>query len=172
MPPRGGNLYTVVFIESVNKFQLMPPRGGNLGSKVGVCARRSFNSCPREGAIVEALAVRLKLIVSTHAPARGQSQNPLKKMHLRKVSTHAPARGQSLKARICRFALRCFNSCPREGAISVAYFVVSFLGLFQLMPPRGGNLDEMFSSMETIIVSTHAPARVSMLHDHGYYQAD
>ena len=57
----------------------------------------SFNSCPREGAIIFAAGQTVDVEVSTHAPARGQS---------RSIPTPTAAAGS-------------FNSCPREGAIFV-----------------------------------------------------
>ena len=103
-----------------------------------------------------------EIMVSTHAPARGQSRADLAASQTAQVSTHAPARGQSVGNSLdvtlplgfnsCpregaiglkgsrKASLRGFNSCPREGAISEHTHTDSRGGKFQLMPPRGGNL--------------------------------
>ena len=96
MPPRGGNRHTPeIKIQGV-MFQLMPPRGGNL-----------FSLPP----------LSFSIVVSTHAPARGQS------IHL------VPVLGVP----------KSFNSCPREGAIVIRNLRLFAALSFQLMPPRGGN---------------------------------
>ena len=139
MPPRGGNLSGFTSADPLQFwFQLMPPRGGNRAKFQEVllvtivsthapargqsCPRgstsstvKSFNSCPREGAIIVQLNKYPPDKVSTHAPARGQSLLPIK-----------PGIGKKR---------------------------------FQLMPPRGGNLLLYLIPLRTSIVSTHAPAR-------------
>ena len=147
MPPRGGNHRIKGCLSVFLKVSTHAPARGQSRNKRYIKARTiCFNSCPREGAIIRRRADSLRRTpVSTHAPVRGQSA----------------ARGMMLKSRAS------FNSCPREGAIIISFdisdvcFNVSThapargqsdrvnhrngCNMFQLMPPRGGNHQCIFS---------------------------
>ena len=100
------------------KFQLMPPRGGN---------RFKYGRKEERGR------------VSTHAPARGQSEELLKGLDDYFSFNSCPREG-AINIEIKKFfGQACFNSCPREGAIRQKGRRRWKKFLFQLMPPRGGN---------------------------------
>ena len=86
-----------------------------------------FNSCPREGAIGLSSELRFTALSFQLMPPRGGNPLLIKpKSSIVVVSTHAPARGQSLCHLLCSANAQRFNSCPREGAIISA--MVSFYG--------------------------------------------
>ena len=136
---------------------------------------------PRGGNRLELGAAVYGIIVSTHAPARGQSAADkaqkldcscfnscpregaitLPSTMLCQCSTFQlmpPRGGNHLRYGIF-LRLTSFNSCPREGAIVRGYKLTFYAVLFQLMPPRGGNRRAEVTISVKRIVSTHAPAR-------------
>ena len=160
MPPRGGNLTSATRTRLGTKFQLMPPRGGNPKRHGGLSPARScFNSCPREGAIID-YSDQAQFLddVSTHAPARGQSSS-IKFQNLQiRVSTHAPARGQSSIVAMSASCFEVSTHAPARGQSTSNCLTAAGLK-FQLMPPRGGNRFDSREMSDAFIVSTHAPAR-------------
>ena len=74
MPPRGGNQAILSANMTLILFQLMPPRGGNLSLSVFAFAEDMFQLMPpRGGNQLAKLERKIAKVVSTHAPARGQS---------------------------------------------------------------------------------------------------
>ena len=163
--PREGAIFDL-FLNTgdTQMFQLMPPRGGNHFALDHHIAHSGVSThAPARGQSSPTSLSADTLKVSTHAPARGQSSKRATRIcNSTGVSTHAPARGQSRQPRWEFRRAICFNSCPREGAISVvspllirssfgfnscpregAIFLHCILSKrlnkFQLMPPRGGN---------------------------------
>ena len=85
---------------------------------VSTLLNESFNSCPREGAIKGIKKMTYAEFKFQLMPPRGGNQTVGQYTNLiDKVSTHAPARGQSSLYLSFLHRIRCFNSCPREGAI-------------------------------------------------------
>ena len=119
--------------------------------------------------------------VSTHAPARGQSNSASSMSKELWKFQLMPPRGGNRFLFLHHSNFNCFNSCPREGAILLNVDFLTSIFSFQLMPPRGGNLyaenlsypSNLFQLMPprggnlhgiSLLygdknVSTHAPAR-------------
>ncbi len=140
MPPRGGNQIARSSTFPAWLFQLMPPRGGNrLSNRIFKEIIFSFNSCPREGAIIQNnLRTKRWNVFQLMPPRGGNLKLQVLKCILRDVSTHAPARGQS------RGTFRAsggygFQLMPPRGGNRVALSLQLIRPTFQLMPPRGGN---------------------------------
>ena len=123
-PREGAITTTLEYMRWIVRFQLMLPRGGNLIILFHKCAHIfCFNSCPREGAIPIASLKPYFSIVSTHAPARGQSgrMSTFKQKFFRFNS--CPREG-AIRLRGSQSADYVgFNSCPREGAIFCAVYL-------------------------------------------------
>ena len=76
----------------------------------------------------------------------------------RLVSTHAPARGQSQKTEQEQRDQNGFNSCPREGAIRIRHNLSPFIFVSTHAPARGQSKCTC-PKCGFKFVSTHAPAR-------------
>ena len=97
--------------------------------------------------------------VSTHAPARGATNNTATISHYNTVSTHAPARGATTIPRHSRAAPRSFNPRAREGRDLEMEQTAEGLEVFQPTRPRGARPDHWCKVDQWGEVSTHAPAR-------------
>ena len=75
------------------------------------------------------------------------------------VSTHAPARGQSWDEHGQEIADTLFQLMPPRGGNPAKYQDSLQDMKFQLMPPRGGNRETPITREQLSDVSTHAPAR-------------
>ncbi len=181
MPPRGGNSACAAGMARPTRFKSCPREGATPPTRRKCRSPRCFKSCPREGGNIEWI-VRTMMTsgVSSHAPARGATLTECNYSDGACVSSHAPARGATyadydgrlpfLRFKSCpregatqnhsaqgRF-LGCFKSCPREGATSLSV-CKRMSGMFQVMPPRGGNQVTGSLNVVNIVVSSHAPAR-------------
>ena len=137
--PREGAIYHRPRADMIFEFQLMPPRGGNLRTYSRQPFKDfSFNSCPREGAISGKPYSRCPLIMFQLMPPRGGNigVEAGKRIALL-VSTHAPARGQLIAVIDLAALIHSFNSCPREGAILAVRGIIVFKSVSTHAPARG-----------------------------------
>ena len=115
MPPRRGNVKAGEQVAVEGRFQFMPPRRGNAHKYRYIACLKCFNSCPREGATVPAQPRAGTCKVSIHAPAKGQPITSFSP-YCNSVFQFMPPRRGNEHFRFQLLHLKCFNSCPREGA--------------------------------------------------------
>ena len=180
--PRGEDRHWRVYHAHGPGFQ-SPPREGRI--TVSVAGRDTgfgrFQSPPREGRIPDAVQVRRTLVVSSHLPARGGSnelhrttpglagfQSPPREGRILLtvwrhgigtwVSSHLPARGGSFCSSVRSFDIKFPVTSPRGEDPYCA-----FLGLsrwqFPVTSPRGEDRPVRQLYVRRYLVSSHLPAR-------------
>ena len=118
-------------------FQVMPPRGGNYN-----LSRSDLQY----------------LIVSSHAPARGQHiQGKSEQTALFQFQV-MPPRGGNVCISQTTISFACFKSCPREGATEAEPEEFASPVCFKSCPREGATL-ALIPAQLSLRVSSHAPAR-------------
>ena len=107
------------------------------------------------------------VIVSTHAPARGATEEDDEGVRVFRVSTHAPARGATLTCSPCLPILLSFNPRTRTGC-DAARGGSQEAGRSFNPRTRTGCDQCLAGSLVYVPVSTHAPARGATSRKPGY----
>ena len=179
--PRGARRLIHKLINHFTMFQLTRPRGARRDDDTNIYPDHVFQLTRPRGARLEVdLMDPSRLVVSTHAPARGATAPPEKPPPPPWVSTHAPARGATLSILDSSSYVPVSTHAPARGATYLPN--VWNTGIkFQLTRPRGARQADMKQVKSYISgfnsraregrdsrrrggdawrdVSTHAPAR-------------
>ena len=160
-PTRGATRNKAKGFPALKKVSIhAPTRGATASERVHTSRSTCFNTCPHAGGnVVISASIARRKAVSIHAPTRGATMKRYRKgrlqtfqympprggqpisstFHLRifPVSIHAPTRGATQYRRLHGTPYRVSIHAPTRGATETMEFVLK-RGMFQYMPPRGG----------------------------------